>query len=711
MMLSQHGQWSGRERMRPDPRTPNLESRQVGEKGAALVTVLLFVVLVFILITAMLSVTGNEVVIAGLQRDGVRATELAQAGIQEAVTRIMAGRPYMVFTSSLAPACPASPQCVSVRIINQYNGDGSAYLEIQADATVGRSTRRLSRLVLSQAISYPPDITFAASVTETGSAAITCGDAYARTFLQYKDYPTNSACPTKPQPVTNAGWRVSKVSPGPVTACYRARPWMPGQGTDCALANAGSGGKSTDNNQNVQAWYPSMRLGASQTSSVGQDILGFQANAAPANSCLPTNPAYNATLPGGAILQNELSGSGVPMYGYDTDTPPMLTKPSGQPVASQASGSGNLNGTYTFVVTYWTASGESYASDASLPISVTNKNINLSSIPIGPAGTVARGIYAFKSAGQPGARLSSSYRLAGVIPNNTATTFTVDVDLLPNVSGGPTLPTWTTPLPTTNVSQLDPDLFPCGLPYKWVPMDYPTLTDENGAPLSGGDVAGRRWFKTIVFEQWLKNYWWFDESQLTFTKRGNGHGTQPCVDDICVKVNVTDSSPSVQPDLLQYPQFGAVPPFPDFSTFTSNYDCKISGGGVLNSLPVPCTKPDGSASTTDLGCQNPPMTGCTTNSKVIEMDGNWTINGNIGGHGTIIVNGDLVVNGTFTYWGTIVVNGTLQAGTGNVNVYGGLVAQDTLKLIGNITVQGGTTVGGTPPSGPANVIGKAWWQR
>ncbi len=687
---------------------------RIRERGAALVTVLLFVVLVFILITAMLSVTGNEVVIAGLQRDGVRATELAQAGIQEAVTRVMAGRPYMVFTSALAPACPASPQCVTIRVVNQYNGDGAAYLEIQADATVGRSTRRLSALVLSQAISYPPDITFAASVTETGSAAITCGDAYARTFLQYKDYPTNSACPSKPPPVTNAGYRVSAVAPNLVNPCYKARPWMQGSGTGCALENANAtANKSSDNNQHVQSWYPGIRLGASASSSVGLDILGFRANAVPANSCLPTNPAYNATLPGGAILQNELPGGGVNMYGYDTDTPPLLTAPLGQPTAAPAGGSGALNGTYTFVVTYWTASGESYGSLASAPITVTNRNINLSTIPLGPGGTVARGIYAFKSAGQPGATLSTSSRLAGVIPNNTAgVTFTIDIDLLPNVTGGPTLPTWTTPLPTSSVSQLDPDSFPCGLPYKWVPMDYPVLVQEDGTtPLPGGDVAGRRWFKTIVFEQWLQNYWWFDESQLTFTKRGNGQGTQACVDNICVKAVATDPSPTVQPDLIQYPQFGAVPPFPDFSTFTSNYDCKISGGGVLNTLPVPCTKPDGSASTTDLGCQNPPMTGCTTNSKVIELDGNWTINGTIGGHGTLIVNGDLVVNGTFNYWGTIVVNGTLQAGTGNVNVYGGLVAHDTLKLIGNITVQGGTTVGGTPPSGAANVIGKAWWQR
>src|SRR5439155_495970 len=83
----------------------------------------------------------------------------------------------------------------------------------------------------------------------------------------------------------------------------------------------------------------------------------------------------------------------------------------------------------------------------------------------------------------------------------------------------------------------------------------------------------------------------------------------------------------------------------------------------------------------------------SSRSVAFELNGDWTINGNLTGYGTIVVNGNLVVNGNFTYYGTIIVNGTLQAGTGNVTVYGGLVAQDTLRLIGNITVNGGTTVG------------------
>lgn len=536
--------------MGEDPNTQSLVSQMfkhtAGERGAALITVLLFVVLVFILITAMLTVTGNEIVIAGLQRDGVRATELAQTGIQEAITRVMAGRPYLPgFTSSFAPACPASPQCVTVTVVNQYNGTGAAYLELHADATVGRSTRRLSALVLAQAISYPPNVTFAASVTETGSATISCGDAYSQTFLQFKDYPSNACYPSQPKSLTYAGWRTSKVNPGAVAACYTH--------AGCVAANLG--------NDEITRWYPGTRETTNKTTTEGNDITNWAAGA-DTSSC-PASP---------------------PTFGT---------------VASVAS------------------PGDKFATGV-------NANKLVSAYPAEP-------LYGFDTDDPDGAG----------------------------------------PLPPLAVS----GSLPCGFPYKWIRQE---VFDETGLS------AGFWWFKTIVFEQWLDRYWYFDDAKLQFTK-----GT----------------------DLLNNPAYGAVPPFPDFTTFTNNYDCKISGGGVLNSLPTACTLPDGTPSTTDMGCQNPPMTCTPTKPKVIVLEGNWTVNGNLGGHGTLIVNGDLIVNGTFNYWGTIVVNGTLQAGTGNVNVTGGLVALDTLRLIGNITVAGGSTVGGTPPTGPANVIGKAWWER
>src|SRR2546422_3986631 len=159
------------------------------DRGAALITVLLFVVLMFILITAMLTVTGNEIVIAGLQKDGMRATELAQAGIQEAIARVAAGRPYTGaggWTASIDPR-------LTVTVPRVFPGANSAYLQIDATAAnVGRATRRLTALVLQEVIAFPPNVTFAYSVTEQGSADISCGDAYSQTFLRFKSYPSNS---------------------------------------------------------------------------------------------------------------------------------------------------------------------------------------------------------------------------------------------------------------------------------------------------------------------------------------------------------------------------------------------------------------------------------------------------------------------------------------------------------------------------------------
>src|SRR2546422_2603476 len=197
MTATTYGNAGSRERgnARFVSRIPDPGSR-IRERGAALITVLLFVVLMFILITAMLTVTGNEIVIAGLQKDGMRATELAQAGIQEAIARVAAGRPYTGaggWTASIDPR-------VTVTVTRVFPGANSAYLQIDSVASnIGKATRRLTALVLQQVIAFPPNVTFAYSVTEQGSADISCGDAYSQTFLRFKNYPSNS-CGGPPRP-------------------------------------------------------------------------------------------------------------------------------------------------------------------------------------------------------------------------------------------------------------------------------------------------------------------------------------------------------------------------------------------------------------------------------------------------------------------------------------------------------------------------------
>jgi hypothetical protein len=546
------------------------------ERGAALVTVLLFVVLIFILISAMLAVSGNEAIVASLQRDSVQAEDLAQAGIQDATRRIMYGRYSAQFTStvpcpSTATWCGAGWPGVTVTVTRVFIGTNAGYLQIDATATAGRATRHLTALVLQQVIAFPPNITFAASVDSNGAATISCGDVYSSSFIRYKNYPTNTApgC-TNPPPITYAGWQTSAVPPLSIAACYT--------NAACKTANPG--------NNDVARWWPGTRVTVAASSSDGQTIQAFQNAAQTSGSCSSSAPQFNGTMPTGSLLQTEQPGNGLKIFGLDTDTPP----------AAQ--------------------------------------------------------------------------------------------------------------------SQLVAGLFPCGLPYEWISSPRPglpgALTDPNTgvAPTNGvctdGVTLGCRWFKTVIFEQWFQNYWRFDQIQLTPVKRGNGSGTQACVDAICLSGNV-------QPDLLAYPQFGAVPPFPDTSTVMSNYDCMLysAAGGTLNGFPQTGTKPNNSPCTmTDLGTASNPgifVLGCASG-------GSWTINGNLTGYGTLVINCKTVINGTVTYNGTIIVNGQLQAGTGNVTVNGGLVALTTLQLIGNITVNGGGTVTSVP-TGTSNVFGKAWWER
>src|SRR2546428_8591389 len=191
------------------------------DRGAALITVLLFVVLMFILITAMLTVTGNEIVIAGLQKDGMRATDLAQAGIQEAIARVASGRPYTAvggWTSSIDPR-------VTVTVTRVFPGANSAYLQIDSVASnIGKATRRLTALVLQQVIAFPPNVTFAYSVTEQGSADISCGDAYSQTFLRFKSYPSNS-CGGQPG-LTYKGLGVDERTPRSIKPFLAPADWV-----------------------------------------------------------------------------------------------------------------------------------------------------------------------------------------------------------------------------------------------------------------------------------------------------------------------------------------------------------------------------------------------------------------------------------------------------------------------------------------------------
>jgi len=543
----------------------DMQARGNNERGAALVTVLLFMTLTFILISSMLAITGNEVVISGIQRDSTRALEHAQAGAQEAVIRIQEGRQYVNgFSSSLAPN-------TTVQVFARFTGVNSAYQEIQVKSIVGRATRRINFLVFQQIITFPPNITFAASVIEQGSAQIICGDAYARTFIQYKEYPTQAPGCTEPPALTYAGWRVSKTpSGGPgVDPCY--------DHDGCVAAN-NTGANPPWENEQVNRWYPSHRRSENETTDDGQDIKA-QTKKCPAG--------------GGGLLP------------ADTVVGILASAPCNTDILCIA---GGYRQTYN--------------------------------------------VYGFDTDDPDG---------AGPVPPQAVNT-----------------------------------KFPCGLPYKLVAQTF--LAEDNS--------IRNRLFRTINFEQWFANYWRFDEALMKVVKKD---GTA-CVagDPYCLMPGGTD------PNLLLYGKFGAVPPFPDISSVENNFHCRMNGGGTINSVPVACVEPPATP-TSDLGCYAPVMT-CSGSPEVSRQvlmlldGGDYQINGNIKGHGTMVVDGNLIVNGDFEYWGTIIVKGTLTLGAGSAVIHGGLVADSTLNISGNIQVEGGGTITNVP-TGRSLVIGRGWWER
>lgn len=88
-----------------------------------------------------------------------------------------------------------------------------------------------------------------------------------------------------------------------------------------------------------------------------------------------------------------------------------------------AGAAGTLTGSYVVRVTFVIASGaESSGGPDSNTVTVTAQQINVTGIPLGPAGTTARRLYGFKTS------VSSVFQRILEIANNTATTSTITTD-------------------------------------------------------------------------------------------------------------------------------------------------------------------------------------------------------------------------------------------------------------------------------------------
>ncbi len=278
------------------------------ERGAALVTVLLFMTLTFILISTMLATSSNEVIISSLQRDGVRAMDLAQAGVQEAIRRLEAGRPVPTGTTFTSSLNSGTTVLASLPVAN---GPNSAYRRLTATATAGKATRRLNLMVLVEQLMFPPNMFMGDSLHQPGNPnQLVSGDVYSRSFVQYQSLPPNSD-PSVPPTMSYAGWRMSMCNDvncsgagvGEVNFCY-----TPGE---CTTNGAPSG-----------TWFPGRRRSEYSSSATGTDIQA-QTTKCPAGGggTLPTDIVSGTfqkadcnPLTPGCTVTNPAA------YGFDLDT-------------------------------------------------------------------------------------------------------------------------------------------------------------------------------------------------------------------------------------------------------------------------------------------------------------------------------------------------------------------------------------------------------
>lgn len=234
--------------------------KEIGQRGAALVTVMLFMVILLILISAMLTLSGNEILISGMQRDGIRALELAEAAVREGEQRLREGvccdEFPKTFDSSLVLEAALSDDVTAVQttILRRDSGElglDRALLEIQGEAKVRNSVRRVSILALIESQGGVADVVYGFGLALfAGNAMVKCGDVYAHTFVEYQTLPTNDCVPPEPETVTYAGWWIRKGPGKPgdtkvVPPCYTRK-------------------QCEDSGQD--RWFPSTRVSASEDS-------------------------------------------------------------------------------------------------------------------------------------------------------------------------------------------------------------------------------------------------------------------------------------------------------------------------------------------------------------------------------------------------------------------------------------------------------------
>ena len=115
-------------------------------------------------------------------------------------------------------------------------------------------------------------------------------------------------------------------------------------------------------------------------------------------------------------------GAGLDVIYFETTQAGTIPDPGtpSAPTAAINATAGNLNGLYEYIVTFVTASGETIGSAESNAVSPASQQVNLTAIPTGGTGTIARRIYRDKNG-------AGVYRRVVEIANNTATTYTDNI--------------------------------------------------------------------------------------------------------------------------------------------------------------------------------------------------------------------------------------------------------------------------------------------
>lgn len=690
-----------------DRRVRTMRTERGAERGAALVIVLLFMVVALILITSVLAVTSNEIRIAGLHRDSVRALELAHAGVQEAVRRIATPRFFFGpglgttqcsdgFTPSVALA---SGEALQVGICVRSGGSGITFYEIQADATVGVAVRRLSAVARVFINNIPPEIVLSRDFSQQGSSSVGGGDVYTETFARYQTLPPSSQR-------SFAGWFVMETNDAKCYRwpCPRGLNLQPGhrrllheddpalsdldantnESTCLGTGTPVTGVKADDPTQTSQLFQP---FGFDPDPELVEYVLGNT----PSGVIVPPGGDFNRLLdasestPPGSIGPFSVAGGGAPEDSF-------AFTPGGAP------GTNGRGGNYAVMLNI--TNNVSSSVKVSIKVERVNSDGSSKTPVVESAFTAERnaqqGIMIFPlydiNLGQweAGDRLKVVYRFRNTgVPPRDVTLETGRLNERVSV-----------PFGTENAKTGE---HPCGLPYKYVRVD--TVLDDSNPPINVGPM----YFKTVAIEHWFETYYKLITSgpDAGWNKRD---GTGTCT-DVCVQPG------NLEPDFANNPQFTAVPPFPSDQFIQALIDQTPAsqtrtGGGVITS-----------GSGLDFGC--PPIStvddpldpahapGCDpAEFRFIALTGgNYTINSNINGHGTIVVDGNLTMNGTLAWVGTIYVKGSVALGAGGATITGGLITKGATETSGNFKVFTGQDAGEVNISNEVTVVVISMWER